>query len=447
MVDEAKPATCGGAPAMTQFLTEQEVDAEFLAVQTIEDFQTGQHQFPYLRLSPTGFELLLYALHKHALQNAPPPAYDDVRVLNEGSDRARDLILYAQGAPVGIVQCKRYDSRISLPEVMREIIRFIFFARLDRALLPKPDGFLYKLALASNPTETVADLFAEPAQILKEQNPKLISYIDEVIENYASFADMSAADVLPEVEATLGFFRYELVRPADLDALVHTAPGVQQRFFASRLVVNSSLVEAGLATNSAKLDEILSKTTATITDADLRTFQDRIAAIPESHRFSAGFAKFFGYPGQIFDSPEKLKAFMPRVAQFKADLDAFFVDWLNAEARRMAEDICKSAPVTVTVHPFARQIPVAFLGTVAANVISQSEFGRAMGQIVQKVSGRPTDETDSQILSRIVENFRQRGAENSSRRFFGIRKSTRIVRRQEGYHAVRNRWAQYGERC
>jgi hypothetical protein len=396
---------------MTQFLSEQEVDAEFRAVTAVEDFQSGPHRFPYLRLSSTGFELLLYALHKQALQAAIPPDYDSVRVLNEGSDRARDLVLYAKSAPVGTVQCKRYQSGISVPEVLREIIRFILFARLDPALLPKPDGFLYKLVLARDPAETVADLFAEPPRVIKVYAPNLSSYIAEVIEKFASFKGINVADVLPAVESTLGLFRYELVRPVDLDALVDAAPGVQQRFFASRLVVDSSLVESGLAAQSAKIDEILRRTPEPISDADIRTLQDRILEIPESHRFSAGFAKFFGYPQQIIDTPEKLKAFLPRVAQFKADLDAFFVDWLNTEGARMAEDICKSAPVTVTVHPFARQIPAAFLGTVAAKVTTQSEFGRAMGQIIQKVSARPTDETDTQILTRLVSYFQERGAE------------------------------------
>src|SRR5437899_7085823 len=103
---------------MPTFLSKTAVEAALAAATVIDDFDAGLHHFPYLRLSANDFELLLYALYRSDIENGTNLDYDDVRVLNEGADRGRDLVLYRQSAPIGVVQCKRHEASISLPEIL-----------------------------------------------------------------------------------------------------------------------------------------------------------------------------------------------------------------------------------------------------------------------------------------------------------------------------------------
>lgn len=205
---------------MPQFLQQEQIDAEFGAASSIEDFDIGAHRFPYTRLSPSDFEWLVYALYRADLEKGTTLSYDNVRVLMEGADRGRDLVLYKDQKSVGVVQCKRYEKAISLPEIFRELFKFFLFAQLDPALVPEPRDFRYTLVVASDPMETVADLFMESKRVIQEYRAKLPGYLAEVIEEYASFKNMTAEALQPTIEGYLGAFRYELVRPRDLDARV-----------------------------------------------------------------------------------------------------------------------------------------------------------------------------------------------------------------------------------
>jgi len=220
-------------------IDEAALDAELQAVHPVQDVEAGPATFPFMRLTARTFELLLYSLFRGATPPAPISVeYDRVRILNDGTDRGRDVVLYKEGIAVGVIQCKRREDAISLPEVFREIIRFILFAHLYPDLLPDQDDFTYVLALATRPAETAADLFHEQGRILAENDALIAGHVQKVIAEYESFRGIDAAAVLPTVKAKLAALDLHLLTEVQLAEWLHSETTIAQRYFPARVVID-----------------------------------------------------------------------------------------------------------------------------------------------------------------------------------------------------------------
>jgi hypothetical protein len=108
-----------------------DADAEIDHVRAVVAEETGQVPFAYLRLTDEDFERLSYALFKKSAPSAMERTWDDAAIMVRGADAGRDVLLAGAGRAVGIVQCKRLESGISLPAVFREISKLILFAKVN----------------------------------------------------------------------------------------------------------------------------------------------------------------------------------------------------------------------------------------------------------------------------------------------------------------------------
>jgi hypothetical protein len=72
-------------------------------------------------LNDREFELFCYELFRAKLDSARWNVADAVRLLNEGTDRGRALVLYRQQRTLGVVQCKRIASSLGLNTVLKEV--------------------------------------------------------------------------------------------------------------------------------------------------------------------------------------------------------------------------------------------------------------------------------------------------------------------------------------
>lgn len=80
------------------------------------------------------FEILLYYIFKEDIVNKGEFSYkegtqifDEIRLMQEGSDEGRDCTLHLNGSAVGVIQCKCYNKNITKPQVAKEIIKFSLF--------------------------------------------------------------------------------------------------------------------------------------------------------------------------------------------------------------------------------------------------------------------------------------------------------------------------------
>ena len=90
-----------------------------------ELFTLDSGQLPFERMGDAHFELLVADVYRSELEDEPEDWYDTVSRLNDGADQGRDVILFKDGNPVGVVQCKRLKKRWNLkPLSMRSASSF-----------------------------------------------------------------------------------------------------------------------------------------------------------------------------------------------------------------------------------------------------------------------------------------------------------------------------------
>jgi hypothetical protein len=249
-----------------RFFTNEEVDSALEHVIAMAEGRAGPDRANYLALSDADFELLLYAVYK---RRAPNLAYDNARLMITGADQGRDIWLTLREKPVGLVQCKKIKSGFSLPDTIREVVKFLLNVALDPGLMGDPTEFCFTLALSTEPAGTTTGFFEAPHSWLKANDAKLPTFVAEVIKKYKAFAGLDADALMPPIRAAMGSLRYELLRPVDLDELLEHMPTVRQRFFKVQLVVSIAAAGAMLDARFAAAG-LFAPSLATMAPADAR---------------------------------------------------------------------------------------------------------------------------------------------------------------------------------
>lgn len=119
---------------------------------------------------------------------------------------------------------------------------------------------------------------------------------------------------------------------------------------------------------------------------------------------TVGFASLFGFPREMFAGEANLQRRIGRLARILNELNADYIDWLHGQARAKAGQICDKGEVVWRVHPFARQVPTAFLGFVATEIIDTLS-GKLFGETLSKHSGFPSFQNDTERLAWLREKF------------------------------------------
>ncbi len=227
---------------MVDFIEAQALEQELDGVSKALDVESGAHKAPLNSLSDSDFELLLWRIFDQ--RSDPKGYYDSATVMVAGADRGRDVWLTKNGDPAGLIQCKKLNSAFSLPQAIREIIKFILFAELDPSLLKDGRQFKYFLAVSTDPANTTVDFFTSPAQWLAKNSDEVLGLLNTVIDSYESFKNFSGVKKLERVKRQLEAFSYELIRPANIDAFLCGLPRVREQFFQVRLVQSEEAFDA-----------------------------------------------------------------------------------------------------------------------------------------------------------------------------------------------------------
>jgi hypothetical protein len=106
-------------------------------------------QLPFERMGDAHFELLLADLYTARAKDGTDDWFDKARRLNDGADQGRDVILFEDSSPVGVIQCKRYNGIVSLAMVIQEICKFFLYATIKPGIASAPgEEFRYYVAVS-----------------------------------------------------------------------------------------------------------------------------------------------------------------------------------------------------------------------------------------------------------------------------------------------------------
>lgn len=248
-------------------LTDEDIESSLAQVEAVNEGKVGPDRANYLALSAEDFELLLYSIYKG--DSLRPNWYDHVRLMLTGADQGRDVWLTKDERPVGLIQCKRVKSGFTLPDTVREVIKFLLNAILEPELMPDATNFCFTLALPSEPAGTTTTFFEAPQTWLHANEAQLPRLVTDVIQRYEGFSKLKVEIVTPIISAALRKLRYKLLRPVDLDELLERMPAVRQRFFKVQLVVSVADAEAMLDARLAAVG-LVPKRVMAYTKADIQ---------------------------------------------------------------------------------------------------------------------------------------------------------------------------------
>lgn len=161
---------------MKHLLSTADVQAELGAKRVAQPYLVAQDPtVPLSHLTDRQFELLA-----QLLLDADSPGqhfYDSAHLLTYGADEGRDVVLYKQELPVGVVQCKRYARSIGVGDVLEELFKFLLFALRDRSLMPQARDFRYEFWTARELTKDAGKFFKEPTSYFQQHASDLTRYV------------------------------------------------------------------------------------------------------------------------------------------------------------------------------------------------------------------------------------------------------------------------------
>lgn len=204
--------------------------------------------YPYNSIaSDRRFEELVYSIHKKKVENEKTwkELYDDIALMQGVGEKGRDCVLYKDGIIKGLIQCKKYENRISKPDCLKEILKFVLYSFFDPLVLPDPNHFTYYFVVSegfSGPAADYLDKFND--EIIKE--PELENWFNELKSKYnASLGSLDYKTIYADLLKKLAAIKVRKVVPQDLDIEL-SAPYCQSIipiFFEVRTVTDNSRID------------------------------------------------------------------------------------------------------------------------------------------------------------------------------------------------------------
>lgn len=226
---------------MQIFFTEeqnQKVRDDKSASPEVFGFDCGQ--LPFERMGDDHFELLLADIFRAQADAGAVTWYDDTCRLNGGADQGRDVILFLDSAPVGLVQCKRYGSTaVTLQMVAEEICKFFLHAEIDPSIAaPVGDEFSYIVAIADKAQGGLVSFLQDKGRARFEKERSLFEKSAKKVRNkYVSLKENPLLKTLDEKELCdlvwkrIDTLKTGIYKKDNLSSLVNKYPKVKSVYF------------------------------------------------------------------------------------------------------------------------------------------------------------------------------------------------------------------------
>jgi uridine kinase len=199
--------------------------------------------FPYNNLPDhRRFEELVYLLYRQEINGGSwKNKFEGISLLQGVRERGRDCVLYNNGKIAGVIQCKHSvhsSERATRPDCVKEILKFVLHAIIDKSLIPDPKSFTYFFAIShgfAEPALALLDNFS--AEIQKEN--ELGRLISNIISANAGLSSLAGTDTTIELLSVLTTIKVEKILPQDLDDLLmgSASSNIVPLFFEVRTVI------------------------------------------------------------------------------------------------------------------------------------------------------------------------------------------------------------------
>lgn len=205
-----------------------------------EVFEFDSGQLPFERMGADHFELLLADLFSAEVAHGGVTWFDKASRLNDGADKGRDVMLFLNSAPVGLVQCKRYSSsKVTLDMVAKEICKFFLHAKIDPTIAPAAsEEFTYIVAVADKAEGKLRDFLQDKGTSRFNEQRELFEKCAESARNqYVSLRESPILKSLDKVQLCdlvwerIDTLKTDIYKKDNLSRLVNKYPTVKSTYF------------------------------------------------------------------------------------------------------------------------------------------------------------------------------------------------------------------------
>ena len=341
-------------------IPEEQIDNELSGEYKPLTIESGITTFPFSDLSDREFELLSYLLIKGKIESNTFENHTDIALMQGVAERGRDCVLYQNGEVSGLIQCKKYQGRLTKPQILKELIKFSLFAIIDPTILPNREKFEYFLFVSYDLSEPASALIKSfKINIEQEISTNTFNnYIDEVINEYESFSSFTSNPPILEINDILGKIHVKYFNSTDLSFELNTNIKLAQIFFKIMSVIDMK------STNDIVRKALDDYGLRMLTDVDLKSLQERIGKTEESGRINMGFVDFYGYSTDFFKfiKGEGLKKLMSSIVEIDVILNKQQIDFINAQIQEnILQKITHELLMKNKIHVFSVGIAAPYL--------------------------------------------------------------------------------------
>lgn len=387
---------------MTEFVTKDELLAEINTVDPKEKYPAfAGKKYPIEYIDSRDFERLLYFLFQHEIAAGEHKGVYDAVVLMKGTgERGRDSILQYHGKNVGAIQCKRYTSLVTAPDMAREIIKFCLHAIQDEELVDTSQDFTYFFTALTGLNDPALTLYSEfNTKIIID--PKLQSWTEEVLENNKSLKFKNFAVVETELKQLLSVIKLKLLTGADIDKKLKNAKDVVKVFFEVEKVVDRDLLwEFGAQFMGFKSNE------------DLEKLRKRLQDIPKESILKLGIFTLYGYDVTFYKKLIANRKILFQIVDIKGEISKMFIDHLKESIEKYVFIYISSEP---KISPFTKQLGVPYL----FNKFALRHNIQESGEFMHKISEHKGLITELQTIEQHKAHFLEQGRKVLSEDYSG----------------------------
>lgn len=222
------------------FCSEEEIEGEKKNISGKKTHIYSGHKIPYENLEDREFEILIYDLYKrHEVEINKN--FDSIALMSGVAEHGRDAVLYKDGEPKGIIQCKHTSNNTLMgkTQVVKEIIKFVVYAIDNEKLISSEGEIIYYFVnshLFKDEAQKLLDNFKSEIGAISE----LELWTNQIIKEYKKIKIKKYDDIKIKMQELFARLDVRRVERPDLDILICTQNDILSMFFDVKKVIEKN---------------------------------------------------------------------------------------------------------------------------------------------------------------------------------------------------------------
>lgn len=330
---------------------EKEITTELNDSGLTDVFEMEIQSLPIERMDDRVFEILIYRLIV-AKSVIIKTTYTNVYLMEGTRDKGRDTTIYSLGEIVGVVQCKRYLSRISKNNITTELFKFIMFASLDEEIRPNA-SWEYAFCATTYFSEDAVRFYTKETPSFTDG--ELVDEIEKLRKQYKTLEPFDTSANLDQFKDILSKASITIFDKNSLISILKDNLDIFKQFFRIAPIIDEKHFSDLLKENAPQL---IAEGIKLMSSQDVAGFATNLSKFSEDFCIRLGIVNFFGYHYEFFkDNFVDIANSLKQILEAKAKIEMMFMDFLQSEIDKLIyTHLTMNLLMRGEIHPFSIQV-------------------------------------------------------------------------------------------